>query len=96
MESKLNYKASNIAKAERAYNMKFFTVLDKFQKDSSLADFGIVDILFLWACGGGTEEEFDAAVDKDIEQAMNKIVEGIGSAGFLKTNNNKATAKTAG
>ena len=84
---KLNYKASNIAKAEQKFNIKLFAVLNDFatknEKDSVSSNVGIIDILFLWCAGGGTEEQFDVAIESDIEQVMLDIMAGLNEAGFL-------------
>lgn len=88
----LNYKASNIAKAEAKYGLKFFTVLGQIKADNGVPEFGMSDIMFLWACGGGSEDEFDKAIEDDMQQMMNDIVAGIGNAGFLQAKN-KALAE---
>jgi hypothetical protein len=75
---KLNYKASNIAKAEREYKLKFFTVMGGLG-----SDMGVGDLLFLYVAGGGSEDDFDKLFETGIEEVMIAIMEGINDAGFL-------------
>lgn len=74
---KLNYKASNIAKAEREYGMKFFKAFN------SMNEMGVAELQFLYRAGGASDEEFDEMFAKGIEEAFVPILEGINDAGFL-------------
>ena len=76
----LNYKASNIAKAEKENKLNFFTVLSELQTNPSFSN-----LLFLFKAGGGTEEEFDELAKTGIPEVMMEIMEGISDAGFLGT-----------
>lgn len=75
---KLNYKASNIAKAERATGAKFFGVVSNLG-----GDMGISDLMFMFLAGGGSEEEFDVEFAKGFEEVLANIIEGMNEAGFL-------------
>lgn len=75
----LNYKASNIAKAERAEGKKFFTVFANIGNDNVSVD----DLLFLFKAGGGTEEAFDELFAKGIPEVFTAIFDGVNNAGFL-------------
>ena len=59
----LNYKASNIAKAEKEMGESFFDALSKLNSTPSVSA-----LLFLFIAGGGTKDEFD-------ERAKSVIVE---------------------
>lgn len=77
---KLNYKASNIAKAEQETGLNFFNVI------SGLGNGGMPSfstILFLFKAGGATEEEFDASMKNGIENALKEAMEAFAEAGFL-------------
>ena len=74
----LNYKASNIAKAERAHNKNFFEVMTQMTKTPSVSD-----LMFIVEAGGGTEEDFDAMFAKGFENLLLEVMEGINEAGFL-------------
>ena len=76
---KLNYKASNIRKAEKDLNQKFFTSFDGLTGGSV----GMEDLWFLFYAGGGTEEQFDEEMSKGIKNIILLIFEGINDAGFL-------------
>jgi hypothetical protein len=78
MSTTLNYKASNIAKAERASKKNFFAVMQSLSKAPS-----IDDLLFLVNAGGGTEADFDELFKGGIKNVLMAIFEGINEAGFL-------------
>lgn len=75
---KLNYKASNIAKAERKAGKKFFGALTEMGETPSFDD-----LLFMFEAGGGTEAEFDELFSKGMPEVMVVIMEGITEAGFF-------------
>ena len=78
--SDLNYKASNIAKAESALNANFFATIDSL--GDSLPSF--TAILMILMAGGLSEEEADELVDNEgIEAALDLAAAAIGKAGFL-------------
>ena len=60
---KLNFKASNIAKAERNDGCKFFDVFNGM----STGSIGVSDLLFLYHAGGASDEDFDKDFGKGIE-----------------------------
>ncbi|MBR2766792.1 hypothetical protein IKD67_01770 [Candidatus Saccharibacteria bacterium] len=76
---KLNYKASNIALAEKKLGLRFFSVIKGFKT----GEVGFIDILFLWSAGGGDKDEFDKRVIDDTENIMVEIMQGLSDAGFL-------------
>lgn len=76
----LNYKASNIAKAEKEQGMSFFDAFSSLQDKPSISS-----LLFLFIAGGGTTEEFDEIAKTGIPEIMMAIMEGISDAGFLGT-----------
>ena len=75
----LNYKASNIAKAERAEGKKFFAVFSSIGNE----DISVDDLLFIFKAGGGTEEAFDELFAKGIPEVFAVIFDGVNHAGFL-------------
>lgn len=79
---KLDYKASNIAKAEREYGENFFDTLTTLGDKPSISG-----LLFLFKAGNGTEEEFDAIFEEGVEKGTVKVIlsimEGLSDAGFL-------------
>lgn len=77
-ELHLNYKASNIAKAEIAFKANFFETISALSGTPSISD-----LLFLVRAGGGTEEEFDKLFEKGIKEVVITIIEAINEAGFL-------------
>ena len=83
----LNFKASNIAKAERAEGKKFFTVFTNLGNE----DVSVDDLLFIFKAGGGTEEAFDELFAKGIPEVFTVIFDGVNRAGFLP---NKIDTKT--
>ncbi len=91
---KLNYKGTNIAKAEQKYGVKFFNVVENLGKKGE-ANVGMLDMLFLYCAGGGTEEDFDKFIVSDTEKIMLDIMEGLAESGFLgeKRNFDRAKAK---
>ena len=75
----LNYKASNIAKAERAEGKKFFTVFSSIGNE----DISVDDLLFIFKAGGGTEEAFDELFAKGVPEVFTAIFDGVNRAGVL-------------
>ena len=81
---KLNYKASSIARAEQEYGLKLFSVMESLSdKQGSVRNVGVIDMLFLWVAGGGTPEEFDEIAETDVEKLMLIIMDGLNQSGFL-------------
>lgn len=74
----LNYKASNIAKAEKEQGMSFFDAFSSLQDKPSISS-----LLFLFVAGGGTTEEFDELFKSGIDKVMLEVMSGIADAGFL-------------
>lgn len=76
----LNYKASNIAKAERETNSNFFKTVEGLGDGAPR----MADILFVLQAGGLTEDAASDLLDeKGMADAMALVVEGLGEAGFL-------------
>lgn len=75
----LNYKASNIAKAEKADYRKFFDVFNSMGSNS----IGVSDLQFLFHAGGASDDDFDEVFAKGIDEVMSVILKGINDAGFL-------------
>lgn len=75
---KLDYKASNIAKAERAHGMNFFETLTTLSNSPSISG-----LLFLFEAGNGSESDFDTAFKEGIDNVLVVIMEGLSAAGFL-------------
>ena len=75
----LDYKASNIRNAEQKYSISFFDAIVAIGSRS----ISMTNLMFLYACGGATEEDFD----KDLKQSMQKVVvnifEKVDQSGFL-------------
>lgn len=75
----LNYKASNIRNAEKEYGLSLFAAISKIGSE----DIDVTTLMFLYACGGASDEDFE----KDFKGSMQKVVinifEGIDEAGFL-------------
>ena len=89
MSLELNYKASNILKAERSQGRKFFAALQSMQG----GDLGVEDIVFLTAAGGATEDAtLDALDATGMAGVMEEVAEALGTAGFLQ-GAEKATAQ---
>jgi len=84
----LNYKASNIAKAEKEQGMSFFDVFSSLQDKPSISS-----LLFLFIAGGGTTEEFDELFKSGIDKVMLEVMSGIADAGFLGTTVDSKTLK---
>ncbi len=82
MEKKitLNYKASNIAKAEEAQNKNFLECVGRLG-GSGMPSFA--DMRFLVLAGGGSDDDFDKLFASGIENLLGAVLEGINSAGFL-------------
>ena len=81
MSLELNYKASNILKAERSQKRKFFGALQNMQG----GDLGVEDIVFLTAAGGATEDAtLDALDTTGMAGVMEEVAEALGTAGFLQ------------
>lgn len=78
MSNTLNYKASNIARAEREEKKNFFAVMQNLSKAPS-----VDELLFLFKAGGGKEADFDELFKGGIEEVLLAIFEGINEAGFL-------------
>jgi hypothetical protein len=76
---KLDYKASNIRKAEKELKQKFFSAFDGITS----GNIGMEDLWFLFYAGGGTEEQFDQEMSKGLKNVILLIFEGINDAGFL-------------
>ena len=86
---KLNFKALNIAKAERQDERKFFDVFNGM----STGSMGISDLLFLYHAGGASDDDFDKDFKQGIGTMMTNILEGINEAGFLGEIDTKAMEK---
>lgn len=91
MELKLNYKASNIAKAEQALNANFFKTLEGLGDGTP----SFTSLLMILRAGGLSEQEADQMLDdRGIEDALKAAIEALGRAGFLAkmgVNLNEAT-----
>lgn len=83
MEKKitLNYKASNIAKAEDAYKKNFLECIGRLGGGSVMP--GFADMRFLVLAGGGTDDDFDKLFASGMENLLGAVLEGINNAGFL-------------
>lgn len=76
----LNYKASNIARAESALNANFFATLEGLGDGTP----SFTSILMILRAGGLTEAEADEMLDTvGIEESLKKAVDALGKAGFL-------------
>lgn len=90
--TELNYKASNIARAERELNANFFSTLDDLESGTP----SISALVMMLRSGGMAEDEADELLDNDgIEGSLAKIVEALGRAGFLVKLGEKAQALKA-
>ena len=77
--SELNYKAKNIAKAEREDDSNFFTTLQSLGAMPSISE-----VLFLMKAGGWTEDEAsDFLDDKGVVETMQTIANALTTSGFL-------------
>ena len=76
----LNYKASNIAKAEDAYKKNFLECIGRLGGNGMP---GFADMRFLVLAGGGSDDDFDALFASGIENLLGAVLEGINNAGFL-------------
>lgn len=87
----LNYKAINVAKAEKAAGCSFFNAMAELQDTPS-----VLTLLFLLQAGGLTEEEAGDYLDKyGVDEAAPKILDAMSESGFLKKvlQNRKASLK---
>lgn len=76
----LNYKASNIAKAEQAIGSNFFETLEGLGSGTP----SFTSLLMILRAGGLTEDEADKMLDdKGITVALEEAVNALGKAGFL-------------
>lgn len=82
MEKKitLNYKASNIAKAEDANGKNFLECISRLGGSGMP---GFADMRFLVLAGGGTDDDFDTLFASGMENLLGAVLEGINNAGFL-------------
>lgn len=88
----LNYKASNIARAERLHNANFFKTLENLGQSSP----SLSDILFVLEAGGVSEDEAGDIVDsKGLVDAIKLAVERLTDAGFLAHSPELTKAKEA-
>lgn len=78
---KLNYKASNIAKAERKSGKNFFDAFSGIMTVSGNPS--ISDLMFIYTAGGATKDDFDESFSKGIENVLVEVMDGINEAGFL-------------
>lgn len=80
MEEKvtLNYKASNIAKAEEKSGKSFLECISTLGTKPTFSD-----LRFLILAGGGSDEDFDKLFASGMENLMGAVLEGINNAGFL-------------
>lgn len=76
--TQLNYKASNIARAERESGKNFMAIWESLGEVPSFDN-----LFFLFAAGGGSEADFDELAKKGVREIMMAIAEGVGEAGFL-------------
>jgi hypothetical protein len=78
----LNYKASNIARAEREYGLNFFKEMDLLLGDPTTGS--ISSLMFILVSGGVSEEEADALIEKvGITEACAIAGEALKGSGFL-------------
>lgn len=78
--SELNYKASNISKAEQALKMNFFETLQGLGEGTP----SFTSLLMILRAGGLSEQEADDMLDsRGITEALKDAVEALGKAGFL-------------
>ena len=75
----LDYKASNIRYAEKDYNLSFFEAVAKVGSNS----INVTSLMFLYACGGATEDDFDKDFKKGMQEVVLNIFKAIDAAGFL-------------
>jgi hypothetical protein len=73
----LNYKASNIMKAEEEHGVKFFDAIDKAGKD-------LATLWFLFSAGGASADEFDKEIEENgITGATLTFTQALANSGFL-------------
>ena len=78
--SELNYKASNIARAEQALNANFFQTLEGLGEGTP----SFTSLLMILRAGGLSEDEADTMLDEQgVAEALTQAVEALGKAGFL-------------
>lgn len=88
----LQYKASNIARAERSYGYSFFEVISSFGQ----AVPSMLNTVFMLEAGGISEEEAYDVVDGDgIDGAYKLVLEGLVESGFLGRGKDAQEAKQA-
>lgn len=76
----LNYKASNIARAERELNANFFATLEGLGEGTP----SFTSLLMILRAGGLSEQEADSYLDEaGIADALKAAIEALGRAGFL-------------
>lgn len=86
----LNYKASNIAKAERNYGANFFEVVGTFGQSTP----SMLNTTFMLEAGGITQDEAYEVIDTDgIAGAYKLVLEGLTESGFLGKGKNAQEAK---
>ena len=75
----LNYKARNIRDAEKDYGLSFFKAIEKIGS----SDIDITSLMFLYACGGAADEDFEKDFEKSMQDVVVNIFKHIDEAGFL-------------
>lgn len=81
MSLELNYKAKNVANAERATGLKLFEALNGMGG----GNIGMTDLVFLLQAGGASEEAaYDEIDNKGLTGALEGATEALGKAGFLQ------------
>ncbi len=76
---KLDFKASNLRNAEKEYNLAFFEAIMRIGQRQISA----TDLMFLYACGGATAEDFDKDFRGGMQNTVINIFEAVDEAGFL-------------
>lgn len=77
----LNYKAKNVANAERATGLKLFEALNGMGG----GNIGMTDLVFLLQAGGASEEDaYDAIDAQGLAGALENATQALGKAGFLQ------------
>lgn len=75
----LNYKASNIRKAEKSNGTSLFEALNELTTTPSVSA-----LMFLLEAGGASEDEIDALVEeKGLTEAVTVALEALAESGFL-------------
>lgn len=75
----LDYKASNIRAAEKEYSLSLFDAIAKVGNGS----IDTTSLMFLYACGGASDEDFDKDFKGGMQDVVLNIFKGIDEAGFL-------------